>query len=208
MRTITVRQFAEPRDYHSVWDDMRAFTERRDSHTRDELWLLQHAPVITLGQAARIDHLHNSCDFPVIHSDRGGQVTYHGPGQLVGYVLLDLHRRRLAVRHLVRLLEQSAINVLSEYDVSGYSRQDAPGVYVRIASREHKIAAVGLRVRRGRCYHGLALNVNMDLSPFSRMNPCGFAGLPVTQLADLSPGPVEWQTVTGQLSRHLTSALS
>ncbi len=160
---------------------MQTFTARRTTDTPDELWLLQHPPVFTLGTGGKTHHIHDAGEIPVIRSDRGGQVTYHGPGQLVAYLLLDLKRRRLGVRQLVTAMEQSVIRLLAEQNISAESRLDAPGVYVEGA----KIAAVGLRIRRGRCYHGLALNVEMDLSPFERIDPCGHEGLAPTSLAAL-----------------------
>ncbi|WPL19918.1 Octanoyltransferase [Thiorhodovibrio winogradskyi] len=160
---------------------MVGFTDARDAASADELWVLEHYPVFTLGQAGRREHLLNPDKIPVIQSDRGGQVTYHGPGQLVVYVLLDLRRRGLGVRQLVSLLEQAVIALLAIQGIGAYSKAGAPGVYVTDA----KIAALGLRVRRGCSYHGLALNVAMDLTPFSRIHPCGYPGLKVTQMADL-----------------------
>ena len=154
---------------------MRAFTDARTRDTADEIWLVQHPPVFTLGQAGRLEHIINPGDIPVIHSDRGGQVTYHGPGQLVIYPLLDLRRLALGVRDLVILLENSVIDLLSRYGVEAHGRRDAPGVYVD----KCKIAALGLRVRRGCSYHGLALNVDIDLTPFSYIHPCGFSDLQV-----------------------------
>jgi lipoyl(octanoyl) transferase len=167
-------------EYESTWRAMQRFTEQRTEATADEVWLLQHPPVFTLGLAGRREHLLRDTGVPVINTDRGGQVTYHGPGQLVAYLLLDLRRRNLKVRELVNLMEQALIDVLAEYGVTAVRRTGAPGVYVGAA----KIAALGLRVKNGCCYHGLSLNVNMDLTPFSAINPCGYAGLAVTQLAD------------------------
>ncbi len=169
--------------YQPVWQAMQEFTRQRDEHTQDELWLTEHYPVYTQGQNGRMHHLLNTGDIPVVKVDRGGQVTYHGPGQLVLYCLLDLKRLGFGIRQLVTLIEQSIINVLAEYGVAAHARQDAPGVYVEQA----KIAALGLRVRKGSCYHGLSFNLDMDLAPFAGINPCGFEGLPVTQLADLVP---------------------
>jgi len=160
---------------------MQAFTDARDEGTRDEFWLVEHPPVFTLGQAGREEHLLDPGAIPVIRTDRGGQVTYHGPGQLVAYVLVDLRRLGLGVRQLVTRIEQSVIALLAGYGVQGRARPDAPGVYVG----ERKIASLGLRVRRGCSFHGVSLNVDMDLSPFSRINPCGHPGLEVTQLAIL-----------------------
>lgn len=169
------------RDYSSTWEAMRQFTDQRTAETADEIWLLQHAPVFTQGQAGKAEHVLNPGNIPVVQSDRGGQVTYHGPGQLVAYLLIDLERRRWGVRDLVDVIEQSLVSVLAGLGVEAAGRADAPGVYVGAA----KIASLGLRVRRGCSYHGLALNVDIDLEPFSRINPCGFAGQAMTRLVDL-----------------------
>jgi len=168
-------------DYADACRRMRRVTDRRDDTSRDELWLLEHPRVFTLGQAGRIEHLLDPGGIPVVDSDRGGQVTYHGPGQLVAYVLMDLRRRQLGVRHLVYGLEQCVIDMLAAEGVAGERRERAPGVYVSGS----KICALGLRIRNGCSYHGLALNVNMDLEPFQRIDPCGYPGLEVTQLRDL-----------------------
>jgi lipoyl(octanoyl) transferase len=169
------------RDYASVWRAMRAFTDGRDDDTPSELWLVEHPPVFTQGQAGKPEHLLDPGGIPVVQSDRGGQVTYHGPGQVVLYLLLDLRRAGLGIRALVTRMEEAVIGLLAEQGIDATARPDAPGVYVNGA----KIASLGLRVRHGRSYHGLALNVDMDLSPFGRINPCGYRGLAVTQLADL-----------------------
>jgi lipoyl(octanoyl) transferase len=200
--TLSVRDLGLA-DYAATWREMQAFTDTRTAVSPDELWLLQHSPVFTLGRNGKTEHLHHTGDIPVIHADRGGQVTYHGPGQLVAYLLLDLKRRRLGVQSLVRLLEQSVIHLLADYSIRAGRRDKAPGVYVD----GRKIAALGLRVRRGCSYHGLSLNVNMDLSPFSMINPCGFAGLEVTQLADLGID-VPLETVTAQYRQHLEHLLN
>ena len=189
-------------DYRSTWEAMRAFTDARDGGTPDELWLTEHPPVFTQGQAGRAEHLLDPGDIPVVPIDRGGQITYHGPGQILAYLLLDLRRRNLGVRELVERMEQSVIALLAEYGIAAHGRRDAPGVYVDDA----KIAALGLRVRHGRCYHGLALNVNMDLAPFSRINPCGYPGLAVTRLVDLG-GPGDLEAVGSRLAEHLSRAL-
>lgn len=160
---------------------MREFTDVRGTETPDELWLVEHPPVFTLGQSSRREHLLDTGDIPVVATDRGGQVTWHGPGQVVLYTLVDLARRGLGVRAFVTMLEEGVIELLGEYDIESKTRPDAPGVYIEGA----KIAALGLRVRRGRSYHGLALNVDCDLAPFSRIDPCGHPGLRVTRLADL-----------------------
>ncbi|HPF59502.1 MAG TPA: lipoyl(octanoyl) transferase LipB [Candidatus Competibacteraceae bacterium] len=168
-------------EYQPVFDAMRAFTEARDADTLDELWQVEHPPVFTQGLAGKAEHLLAPGNIPVIQVDRGGQVTYHGPGQIVIYCLLDVRRLGLSVRGLVTALEQSVIEVLAMHNVTAYARPNAPGVYVEDA----KIASLGLRIRQGRSYHGLSLNVDMDLEPFSRINPCGYPGLRVTQLRDL-----------------------
>ena len=168
--------------YQQVWRDMQQFTDQRTGTTADELWLLQHSPVFTLGKNGRPEHIHNAADIPVIKSDRGGQVTYHGPGQIVVYTLLDLKRMNIGVRELVTRIENSVINLLEEYAIRAAARKDAPGVYVD----GRKIAALGLRVRKGCSFHGLALNVDMDLAPFTRINPCGYEDLEVTQLSALA----------------------
>lgn len=167
--------------YERAFDSMRAFTATRTAGTPDELWLLEHPPVYTLGQAGKPEHLLRDNGIAVVRTDRGGQVTYHGPGQVVAYVLLDLRRRGLTVKRLVWTLEQAVIDLLAAHRVAGERRAGAPGVYVGDA----KVAALGLRVRAGCTYHGLALNVDMDLAPFRDINPCGYEGLGVTQLADL-----------------------
>jgi lipoyl(octanoyl) transferase len=173
------------RDLPSVWADMKRFTEERDDASADELWFVEHPPVFTLGLNADRRHLLAPGDIPAVPIDRGGQVTYHGPGQLVAYVLLNLARRGLGIRPLVELLEQSVIDTVAAYGVEARGWREAPGVYVQ----DRKLAAIGLRVRRGCSYHGIAVNVAMDLEPFARINPCGMAGLEVTQLADLC-GPI------------------
>ncbi len=182
---LIVRRLPGLSDYGATWAAMRAFTAARDADTLDELWLLEHPPVFTLGQAGRPEHLLDPGPIPVVRTDRGGQVTYHGPGQLVAYLLYDLHRAGIGVRRLVGLLEQSVIDLLAARGIGALARADAPGVYVDGA----KIASVGLRVSRGCSTHGIALNVDLDLEPFLRINPCGYPGLAVTRLADLCPGP-------------------
>lgn len=171
-------------DYASTWQDMRRFTDERNADTPDELWLLEHPPVFTLGMAADPGHVLDAGDIPVVQTDRGGQVTYHGPGQLVAYPLLDLRRHALTVRGLVTMLEQAVIDLVAAEGVAAVARRDAPGVYVD----GRKLAALGLRVRRGASYHGLALNVELDAAPFARINPCGMAGLAVTSLRELGIG--------------------
>lgn len=164
--------------YEPVSQAMHEFTDMRDDTTPDEIWLVEHLPAFTQGQAGKAEHLLMTGDIPVIQSDRGGQVTYHGPGQQVMYVLLNLKRRKLGVRELVTLLEQTVVNTLAEYGIDAHPRADAPGVYVG----EMKICSLGLRIRKGCSFHGLALNINMDLTPFQRINPCGYAGMEMTQM--------------------------
>jgi lipoyl(octanoyl) transferase len=181
---------------------MREFTATRDVDTADEIWLLEHPPVFTLGMAGKREHLLADVGVPVLPIDRGGQVTYHGPGQVVAYLLVDLRRRGYGVRELVSRIEQAVIDVLADYGVSGARLAGAPGVYVGGA----KIAALGLRVKQGCAYHGLALNVDMDLAPFKAINPCGYAGMAVTQLKDLAPdaSPAEVQAA---LARQLLARI-
>ena len=167
-------------EYEPTWHAMKHFTSRRTAETRDEIWLLQHPPTYTQGQAGLPEHLLNARNIPVVKIDRGGQITYHGPGQVVAYLLLDLRRWKLNVRELVRLMEQTVINILAEFDIIASGRVDAPGVYVGDA----KIAALGLKIKHGCCYHGLAFNIDMDLTPYEHINPCGFKGLRVTRLSD------------------------
>ena len=188
------------RPYEPVWRAMRAFTDARTPDTPDELWLLQHEPVFTLGQAGRMEHVLAPGDIPVIKVERGGQVTYHGPGQIVGYPLLDLRRLGIGIRDLVTRIEQAMIDTLAGWNIEGKRRDGAPGVYVADA----KIGALGLRVRRGCSFHGLAFNVAMDLEPFGRINPCGYRGLAVTQVSDLG-GPASVEAVEATLAENLCS---
>ncbi|MBM7061402.1 lipoyl(octanoyl) transferase LipB [Pseudomonas sp. UL073] len=188
--------------YEPIWHAMQRFTAERGAETADEVWLLEHAPVFTQGQAGKAEHLLLPGDIPVVKVDRGGQVTYHGPGQLVGYLMLDVRRSGIGVRELVSRIERSLIALLAEYGVQAEARADAPGVYVDGA----KIASLGLRIRNGRSFHGLALNVDMDLQPFQRINPCGYAGLAMTQLRDLA-GPLEFAEVCARLRAQLVHHL-
>ncbi|MCK5478068.1 MAG: lipoyl(octanoyl) transferase LipB [Methylococcales bacterium] len=167
-------------NYETVWRDMQTFTQERDENTADEIWIVEHPSVYTLGLNGKREHLLNIENIPVIETDRGGQVTYHGPGQLVIYLLLDIERLKKGVREIVTLLENAMIDTLSQYGIKAIAKPEAPGVYVE----ERKIGSVGLRVKRGCCYHGLSLNNNMDLSPFNHINTCGYPALDVTQLAD------------------------
>ncbi len=190
------------KEYQPVWEQMQQFTEQRTDSSADEIWLVEHPPVFTLGQAGKPEHLLSPGSIPIIASDRGGQVTYHGPGQLVAYLLINLKRSGLGVRQLVTLIEQSIIDLLGGYRIEAKAKPKAPGVYVA----ERKIAALGLRVRRGCSYHGLSLNVAMDLEPFSRINPCGYPGLKVTQLADLGIHD-NLSQVADRLIQHITRHL-
>ena len=190
-------------DYHETWQKMQDFTDTRQHYTVDELWFLQHPQVYTLGKNGRAEHVLNPADIPVINSDRGGQVTYHGPGQIVVYTMLDLKRMKIGVRQLVTVLEQTVIDLLAGYGIASSARSDAPGVYVNDA----KIAALGLRVRKSCSFHGLALNVDMDLEPFSRINPCGYEGLEITQLKSLV-SEVDINNVVDDLQQTLLKNLS
>jgi len=182
MATLVVRQeFAQQQDYARTWTAMRALTDTRDANTMDELWWLQHPAVFTQGQAGKAEHVLAAGDIPVVRTDRGGQVTYHGPGQLVGYLLFDLRRLDIGVRAMVMAIEGAIIDLLQDHGVVAVARRDAPGVYVD----GRKVAALGLRVRRGCTYHGLSLNVDNDLAPFSRINPCGYEGMEITRCKDL-----------------------
>ena len=189
-------------DYEPTWRAMQRFTDERDAATADELWLLEHPPVFTLGMSAKREHLLAPGDIPVVDIDRGGQVTYHGPGQLVVYALIDLKRRGFGVRDLVGALEQAVLDYAAELHIPAECRRGAPGIYVQ----GRKLASVGLRIRRGASYHGLALNVHMDLEPFRRINPCGYPGLEVTELAALG-GPADVDAAAAALTPHLLRRL-
>jgi lipoyl(octanoyl) transferase len=189
-------------DYQPAWQAMQRFTDGRDRQTPDEIWLVQHPPVFTQGQSGKPEHLLLPGDIPVVQVDRGGQVTYHGPGQLVVYLLLDVRRLGFGVRELVTRIENSLIDLLASYGVTAAAKPEAPGVYVDGA----KIASLGLRIRNGCSFHGLALNVDMDLEPFQRINPCGYAGLAMTQLRDLA-GPIEFAEVSARLRAQLVKHL-
>ena len=200
-QVLGIRELGEA-DYESTWLAMKHFTDGRDKHTQDEVWLVQHPPVFTQGQAGKAEHLLLPGDIPVVKSDRGGQVTYHGPGQLVAYLMLDVRRLGFGVRELVTRMEQCLIDLLASYGVTAVARPDAPGVYVEGA----KIASLGLRIRNGCSFHGLALTVDMDLEPFRRINPCGYAGLAMTQLRDHA-GPIEFAEVGARLRSQLVKHL-
>ncbi|MFY9326665.1 MAG: lipoyl(octanoyl) transferase LipB [Georgfuchsia sp.] len=189
-------------EYESTWHRMQAFTAARNENSEDEIWLLEHPPVFTQGQAGKSEHLLYDAGIPVIKVDRGGQITYHGPGQLVAYLLIDLRRRDIKVREMVRKMEQALIGLLAEYGIAAQRLSGAPGVYVDGA----KIAALGLRVKNGCTFHGLALNVDMDLSPYQAINPCGYAGMAVTQMKDLC-GAVDLASTGNRLVEHLKAQL-
>lgn len=190
-------------DYQPTLDAMRRFTDERDADTPDEIWLLQHPPVFTQGQAGKAEHILAAGNIPIVQAERGGQVTYHGPGQLVVYLLLDLRRLGLGVRDLVSAMERALVDVLEQYDLDAAPKPDAPGVYVA----GNKIASLGLRVRRGCSFHGLALNVDMDMEPFQRINPCGYSGLRMVQLSELVDAPVSVAVVQQQLTQALQERL-
>lgn len=201
MPSLIIRTLGE-QPYLDTWHAMQAFTAERDETTPDELWCLEHPPVYTQGQAGKAEHLLAPGDIPVVQVDRGGQVTYHGPGQLVIYLLIDLRRAKLGVRELVDMIEQGIVTVLARLGITAAPRPDAPGVYVGDA----KIASLGLRVRRGCSFHGLALNVDLDLEPFGRINPCGYQGLAMTRIRDEATG-VTLDRVAGSLSAELARRL-
>ena len=185
-------------DYYPVWQDLKSFTQKRNPQTVDELWILEHEPVYTQGQAGKPEHILNAANIPIIKSDRGGQVTYHGPGQLIIYFLTDILRKNINTRDFISRLEQSVIKLLAMYNINGSTKNNAPGVYVNNA----KICSLALRVRQGRTYHGLSLNVAMNLEPFTRINPCGYAGMQVVQVSDFA-GPKQ----VADLSKNLLPIL-
>lgn len=189
-------------DYEPVWKAMHKFTDERTEEDADQVWLVEHNPVFTQGQAGKAEHVLNAGDIPVIQSDRGGQVTYHGPGQLVAYFLINIRRKKFGVRDLVTHIENLVINTLKAYNIDSAARPDAPGVYVD----GKKICSLGLRIRRGCSFHGLALNVDMDLSPFLRINPCGYQGMEMAQVSQLG-GPSELENVEQQLIQELVELL-
>ncbi|UTW44245.1 lipoyl(octanoyl) transferase LipB [bacterium SCSIO 12696] len=201
--TVYVRQLGR-QPYEPVFAAMKAFTDGRDDNSRDEIWLVQHDPVFTQGQAGKAEHVLFPGDIPVVQVDRGGQVTYHGPGQIVAYPMVDLRRRGIGVRQLVTAIEQSIVDTLAPYGIVAAPKADAPGVYVN----DDKIASLGLRVRKGKSYHGLAFNIDMDLSPFGRINPCGYQGLQMVQMKDLVQGKLPpYSTVEEQLLGHMVNNL-
>ncbi|WP_274584311.1 lipoyl(octanoyl) transferase LipB [Neisseria leonii] len=191
-------------DYAPVFEAMKAFNDARGEHTEDELWVVEHPPVFTQGLAGKPEHLHEAGHIPVVQIDRGGQITYHGPGQLVVYTLIDFKRRRQSVRHIVSALENAIIATLADYGITAAADPQRPGVYVD----GKKIASLGLRIKNGSVYHGLALNIDMDLAPFRQINPCGYAGLEMTQMADrLTPCP-PMSEVAATLTAHLQRELA
>ncbi|WP_373937645.1 lipoyl(octanoyl) transferase LipB [Vibrio kanaloae] len=189
-------------DYEPVWKAMHKFTDERTEEDVDQVWLVEHNPVFTQGQAGKAEHVLNAGDIPVVQSDRGGQVTYHGPGQLVAYFLINIRRKKFGVRDLVTHIENLVINTMKAYNIDSAARPDAPGVYVD----GKKICSLGLRIRRGCSFHGLALNVNMDLSPFLRINPCGYQGMEMAQVSQLG-GPSALENVEQQLIQELVELL-
>ena len=189
-------------EYEPIWQAMQDFTANRDDTTADELWCLQHPAIFTMGLNGKKEHLLNINDIPVVNIDRGGQVTYHGPGQLIIYTLIDLKRLNIGVKDLVRYIEESIIQLLQNYDIDATGKENAPGVYVD----GKKIAALGLRIKRNKSYHGLSLNIDMDLSPFQQINPCGYAGLDVTQVHDLKPD-IDSAKIKTQLLNNLSKLL-
>lgn len=194
---IIVRQLGIE-SYQDIWQKMHDFTAKRDIDTPDELWLLEHFAVFTQGQAGKPEHLLNPSNIPVVNTDRGGQITYHGPGQLVAYPLLNLRRLGIGVKKFVNLLEQSVVDLLADYNIVAANRADAPGVYVK----DRKICSIGLKISRGCSYHGIALNVAMDLKPFSQINPCGFHNLKMTQIKDFVPN-INMEEVRAGISKHI-----
>lgn len=202
--TLIVRNLGI-QDYQHVWHNMQAFTDNRTADTPDEIWLVQHPSIFTQGQAGKPEHLLQCTEIPVVQSDRGGQITYHGLGQQIMYVLIDIKRHEnLNVRQLVTALEQSVVKTLADYGIEGYPKPDAPGVYID----GKKICSLGLRIRHGRSFHGLAFNINMDLTPFHQINPCGYAGLEMCQLADfIGSERADCHQVSLQLVKHFSTLL-
>lgn len=199
---LVVRQLGK-QEYLPIWHRMQTFTDTRDETVADEIWLVEHMPVFTQGQAGKDEHLLSTSKIPVVKVDRGGQITYHGPGQQMMYILLNIKRLKVGVRQLVTALEQSVIALLGDFEIQAYAKADAPGVYVN----EKKICSVGLRIRKGCSFHGLALNVNMDLSPFKQINPCGYAGLEMVDCARLG-GPTSLVQAGTQIVDHICKLLS
>ena len=191
-------------DYNSTWQEMVSFTEKRNNHTEDELWTLEHRSVFTQGLSGKPEHLLKDTEIEVIKSDRGGQITYHGPGQLIVYCLVDIKRLGIGVKQMVSIIEKSIIDLLSDYSISSHKIPGAPGVYVDGS----KIAALGLKVKRGKTYHGLSLNVDMNLSPYSLINPCGYKDLKITQMSNLTDNKPNLNKIKKQLTKNLTKYVS
>ena len=191
-------------DYNSTWQEMVSFTEKRNNHTEDELWTLEHRSVFTQGLSGKPEHLLKETEIEVIKSDRGGQITYHGPGQLIVYCLIDIKRLGIGVKQMVSIIEKSIIDLLSDYSISSHKIPGAPGVYVDGS----KIAALGLKVKRGKTYHGLSLNVDMNLSPYSLINPCGYKDLKITQMSNLTDNKPDLEKIKKQLTKNLTKYVS
>jgi len=191
-------------DYNSTWQEMVSFTENRNNHTEDELWTLEHRSVFTQGLSGKSEHLLKETEIEVIKSDRGGQITYHGPGQLIVYCLIDIKRLGIGVKQMVSIIEKSIIDLLSDYSISSHKIPGAPGVYVDGS----KIAALGLKVKRGKTYHGLSLNVDMNLSPYSLINPCGYKDLKITQMSNLTDNKPDLDKIKKQLTNNLTKYVS
>jgi len=191
-------------DYLITWEDMKSFTENRDSDTLDELWTLEHNSVFTQGLSGKPEHLLKATQIPIIQSDRGGQITYHAPGQLIIYCLIDIKRLGIGIKKMVSMIEQSLIELLSSYDITAHTLKGAPGVYVN----DSKIAALGLKVKHGRTYHGLSLNIDMDLSPYTLINPCGYSDLKVTQMRNLTNNILNISDIKYELSEHLIDSFA
>ena len=191
-------------DYLTTWEEMKSFTENRDSDTLDELWTLEHNSVFTQGLSGKPEHLLKATQIPIIQSDRGGQITYHAPGQLIIYCLIDIKRLGIGIKKMVTIIEQSLIELLSSYDITAHTLKGAPGVYVN----NSKIAALGLKVKQGRTYHGLSLNINMDLSPYTLINPCGYSDLKVTQMRNLTNNILNISDIKHELSEHLIDSVA
>jgi len=191
-------------DYLTTWEEMKSFTENRDSDTLDELWTLEHNSVFTQGLSGKPEHLLKATQIPIIQSDRGGQITYHAPGQLIIYCLIDIKRLGIGIKKMVSIIEQSLIEFLSTYDITAHTLNGAPGVYVN----DSKIAALGLKVKQGRTYHGLSLNIDMDLSPYKLINPCGYRDLKVTQMRNLTDNMLSITNIKHELSEHLINSVS
>jgi len=191
-------------DYIIIWKEMKSFTENRDSDTLDELWTLEHNSVFTQGLSGKPEHLLKATKIPIIQSDRGGQITYHAPGQLIIYCLIDIKRLAIGIKKMVTMIEKSLIEFLSSYDITAHTIKGAPGVYVN----NSKIAALGLKVKHGRTYHGLSLNIDMDLSPYNLINPCGYKGLKVTQMRNLTNNVLNISDIQNELSNHLINSVT